>query len=105
MGDKLDFPVCPGNCVTRDTQTLGLWGTSWTSRCVQVTVVHGILRHQVCGGQVGHPGIVAVCPGNCGTLDTQRLGLWGASWHCVQVTCTRDTWFVGWMLDNPGYSW
>ena len=54
-------------------------------------MVHGILRHMVCGGQVGHPGIVLVtvlhsivrhvrkggrpgivleCLGNCGTRDT-----------------------------------
>ena len=40
-------------------------------------MVHGILRHMVCGGQVGHPGIVPVCLGNCGTRDTHTHGLWG----------------------------
>ena len=25
-------PVCPGSSDTRDTQTRGLWRTSWTSR-------------------------------------------------------------------------
>ena len=32
---------------------------------------HGILRHQVCGEKVGHPGIVLVCPDNRGTRDVQ----------------------------------
>ena len=44
---------------------------------VQVTVVHG---HRVCVGQVGHPGIVLECPSNCGTQNTQRQGVCGASW-------------------------
>ena len=29
------------------------------------------------GGKCGHPGIVPVCPGNCGTRDTQAHSLWG----------------------------
>ena len=42
-------------------------------------MVPGILRHRVCGGQVGHPGTVLECPSNYGTRDTQTQGLWGAS--------------------------
>ena len=43
-------------------------------------MVHGILRHRVCVGQVGHPGTVLECPSNYGTRDTQTQGLCGASW-------------------------
>ena len=32
---------------------------------VQVTMISGILRHRVCEGQVGHPGIVRECPSTC----------------------------------------
>ena len=43
-------------------------------------MVHGILRHRVCVGQVGHPGTVLEGPSNYGTRDTQTQGLCGASW-------------------------
>ena len=42
-------------------------------------MVHGILIHRVCVGQVRHPGTVLECPSNYGTQDTQIQGLCGTS--------------------------
>ena len=42
-------------------------------------MVPEILRHRVCGGQVGDSGTVLECPSNYGTRDTHTQGLCGAS--------------------------
>ena len=79
-GTVLEFPINNG---PRDTQTQGFYGASRTiqgqSWSVQVTMVHRIHRHTVCGWQVGHPGIVLESPSNYSTWDIQAHGLCGAS--------------------------
>ena len=56
---------CPSN-YTGYSDTGFVWGkldiqrVSWSVQ-VHVTMVHGILRHRVCVGQVGHPGTVLEC--------------------------------------------
>ena len=74
-------------------------------------MVHGILRHRDCVGQVGHPGTVLECPSNYGTRDTQTQGLCGASWTSrdspgvSKYTGYSDTGFVWGKLDIQGQSW
>ena len=38
-----------------------MWGASWDGVSAWVIVVRGVLRHKVCGVQVGHLRIVPVC--------------------------------------------
>ena len=58
---------------------------------VQVTVVHGIFGYMVCVGvQVGHPGIFPVCPGNCGTQDVQINSQLPGLSRDVQVASTNS---------------
>ena len=61
-------------------------------------MVHGILRHRVCGGKVGHPGTGLECPSIYGTRDTQTQGLCGAS------RTSRDSPGVSEYLWYTGYS-